>query len=52
MRGAFELKGNEGEGIVEQVDGVIEIDGTIYLLEMKWLATTAGADVGGAPGCG
>jgi hypothetical protein len=45
VREAFELKGDEGEGIVEQIDGVIEVDGTIYLVEMKWLATTAGTDV-------
>lgn len=45
VREAFELKGQEGEGIVEQIDGVIEIDGTIYLVEMKWLGTTAGTDM-------
>lgn len=42
VREAFELAGDPGEGIVEQIDGVVEIDGTIYLVEMKWLATTAG----------
>lgn len=36
IREAFELVGEEGEGIVEQIDGVIEIDGIIYLVEMKW----------------
>jgi restriction system protein len=25
-----------GEGVVEQIDGVIELDGEIYLVEMKW----------------
>lgn len=45
VREAFELKGQEGEGIVEQIDGVIEVDGTIYLVEMKWLGTTAGTDM-------
>lgn len=33
---AFTLKGMAGEGIIEQLDGVIEIDGEIYLVEMKW----------------
>jgi hypothetical protein len=33
---AFTLKGREGEGIVEQIDGVIRIDGIVYLVEMKW----------------
>lgn len=42
VREAFELTGGEGEGIVEQIDGVIEIDCTIYLVEMKWLASPAG----------
>ena len=42
VREAFELVGDPGEGVVEQIDGVVEIDGTIYLVEMKWLADTAG----------
>jgi len=25
-----------GEGVAEQIDGVIELDGEIYLVEMKW----------------
>lgn len=25
-----------GEGIVEQIDGIIELDGHLYLVEMKW----------------
>jgi restriction endonuclease Mrr len=33
---AFTVKGDEGEGIIEQIDGVIEIDGNVYLVEMKW----------------
>jgi restriction system protein len=36
LREAFTLKGMAGEGIIEQLDGVIEIDGEIYLVEMKW----------------
>ena len=36
VREAFELVGNEGEGITEQIDGVVEIDGYLYLVEMKW----------------
>jgi len=36
IREAFTLTGNDGEGIVEQIDGVVEIDGSIYLVEMKW----------------
>ena len=36
IREAFTRVGSTGEGIVEQIDGVIEIDGEIYLVEMKW----------------
>jgi restriction system protein len=36
----------ETKGIIEQIDGVIELDGEIYLAEMKWLKHKAGiADV-------
>ena len=36
VREAFTLVGVESEGIVEQIDGVVEIDGHLYLVEMKW----------------
>lgn len=36
IRESFTLVREEGEGIAEQVDGVIEIDGNLYLVEMKW----------------
>lgn len=36
IREAFELVGENNEGIIEQIDGVIEIDGYLYLVEMKW----------------
>jgi restriction endonuclease Mrr len=36
VRESFTLRGTSGEGIVEQIDGVIEIDGNLYLVEMKW----------------
>ncbi len=36
IREAFEIVGDEGEGITEQIDGVVEIDGYLYLVEMKW----------------
>ncbi|HUJ13810.1 MAG TPA: restriction endonuclease, partial [Thermoanaerobaculia bacterium] len=36
IREAFTLRGNAGEGVVEQIDGVVEIDGHVYLVEMKW----------------
>jgi len=42
IREASTRVGEPGEGIVEQIDGVIELDGEIYLVEMKWLKGTVG----------
>ncbi len=36
VRDAFTVNGDDGEGIVEQIDGVIELDGHLYFVEMKW----------------
>lgn len=36
VRESFTLVGSSGEGIVEQIDGVVEIDGALYLVELKW----------------
>ena len=36
IREAFTLKGLHGEGIIEQIDGVIEIEGNLYIVKMKW----------------
>jgi hypothetical protein len=36
LREAFTLMGSEGEGAVEQIDGVVDIDGHLYFVEMKW----------------
>jgi hypothetical protein len=36
VREAFARKGDNGEGVVEQIDGVVDIDNQIYLVEMKW----------------
>jgi hypothetical protein len=36
VKEAFHVTGDAGEGIVEQIDGVIAIDGELYLVEMKW----------------
>ena len=37
VRESFRRTGEAGEGVVEQIDGVIELDGQIYFVEMKWL---------------
>jgi restriction system protein len=42
VREAFTVKGSDGEGIIEQIDGVVEIDGDLYLVEMKWWKSAIG----------
>ena len=32
----FKRTGENGEGVLEQIDGIIEIDHQIYFVEMKW----------------
>jgi restriction system protein len=44
IKEAFTLTGDEKEGITEQIDGVIELDGNIYLVEMKWWGQAVGVD--------
>jgi restriction system protein len=41
---AIALKGDPGTGIVEQIDGVIQLRGQLYLIEMKWEKETLGRD--------
>jgi hypothetical protein len=36
VREAFVLVAEEGGGVIEQIDGAVEIDSRIYLVEMKW----------------
>jgi len=36
IRESFTISGENFEGIVEQIDGVIQFEGTYYLVEMKW----------------
>lgn len=42
VREAFTINGRCGEGIIEQIDGVIELDGSLYLVELKWWKTPIG----------
>lgn len=37
VRESFRRVGKPGQGIVEQIDGAVELDGQTYLVEMKWL---------------
>ncbi len=40
----FKRLGETGEGIIEQLDGIVEIDNRIYLVEMKWKKDSIGSD--------
>ena len=42
IREAFTVSGENGEGVVEQIDGVIELDGHLYFVEVKWWQDPAG----------
>jgi restriction system protein len=42
VREAFTVTGADGEGVVEQIDGVIELDGQTYLVEMRWRKDPSG----------
>jgi len=42
VRDAFHLVGEASEGIVEQIDGVIDLKGALYFVEMKWYKDPVG----------
>ena len=42
VRESFTLKGDESQGIVEQIDGAVEIGAQLYLVEVKWWADRLG----------
>ena len=42
VRESFTLVTEPGHGVIEQIDGVVELDGHIYLVEMKWLKEPVG----------
>ena len=42
VREAFTIRGQQREGIVEQIDGLIELDSDLYLVEMKWHGSPLG----------
>lgn len=37
VRESFRIVSDEGLGVTEQIDGVIELNGNLYLVEMKWI---------------
>ena len=40
VREAFTIRGDNGEGVIAQIDGAIMLNGDYYLVEMKWLKET------------
>ncbi|GHT78414.1 restriction endonuclease [Spirochaetia bacterium] len=40
----FKRAGEPGEGIIEQIDGIIELNNEIFLTEMKWKKDRIGSD--------
>jgi hypothetical protein len=44
LRDAFTIRGTQAEGVVEQVDGVIELVNIPYVVEIKWHTEAIGAE--------
>jgi restriction system protein len=44
IRDDFKRIGEQGDGIVEQIDGIIDLDNQIFLVEMKWKKDAIGND--------
>jgi hypothetical protein len=42
IREALTIKGNNAERIIEQIDGVIDFEGHLYFIEMKWWSEPLG----------
>jgi restriction system protein len=42
VREAFTVRGHEGQGVLEQIDGLIELDGHLILVEFKWHSSPIG----------
>jgi restriction system protein len=42
VQDAFHIVGDCGEGIVEQIDGVVELKGALHFVEMKWYDAPVG----------
>ena len=42
VRESFTIKGENNEGVIQQVDGAIEVNSNLYLIEMKWCKEALG----------
>jgi len=41
----FKRREPDSSKVIEQIDGVVELDGRLYLVEMKWVAEKIGVDL-------
>jgi hypothetical protein len=46
VREAFTINDSVSGKVVEQIDGAIELDGHVYVVEMKWLKDRVGTELG------
>jgi predicted RecB family endonuclease len=44
FRESFRVVEDKGQGVIEQIDGVIELDGELYFVEVKCLTSDVGVD--------
>lgn len=44
VRESFTIKGENNEGVIQQVDGAIEVNSDLYLIEMKWCKQALGPE--------
>ena len=42
VRESFTIKGENNEGVIQQVDGAIQVNSYLYLIEMKWCKEALG----------
>lgn len=45
IRENFKRRAPDSSKVIEQIDGVIELDGNLYLVEMKWVSEKIGVDL-------
>src|SRR5207244_1498117 len=44
VRESFRVVEGKALGVVEQIDGVVELEGALYLVEAKWLSGPVGVE--------
>jgi restriction system protein len=46
VREAFTINDSTSGAVIEQIDGAIELDGHVYVVEMKWVKARVGTELG------